>query len=60
MMKKRRCLESDKENDKRPGPDTKAHDSQRQKSDREDHLAKMKSGRRAHVQVEIGVMHQGR
>ena len=57
MMKKGCCFKGDEENEQHRWRDTEEHDSERKKSGREDHFAKMKSRGRAHVHVEIGMVH---
>src|SRR5438874_1834248 len=56
MMKQRRAFEGDKETQQRNWSDAKDEDSDREKSGRENHLAKVKTRRRAYVHVQVGVM----
>src|SRR5947208_16188595 len=57
MMKKCRCLKSNEERDQHDRTDTKEHYGQREKAGGKDHFAEVKSRGRAHVEIEIGVMH---
>ena len=55
-MKERRRLKRNKENKQHNWSNAKKRDGERQKTDREKHLAEMKSRGRAHVEIEIGMM----
>src|SRR6266446_1908696 len=57
MMKERRGLECNKEDDQHYRRDAKDRDRKGKKSNRENHFAEMKSRCGCHIEVEIGVVH---
>src|ERR1051325_2852686 len=56
MVKECRRFERDEENNQKNWPDTEERHGEGEEPRREKHLTEMKPGRRAHVEVEIGMM----
>jgi len=57
MMKKCGCLKSGEEHDEHDRTDTEEHHDKREKAGRKDHFAEVKSRGRAHIEVQVRVMH---
>src|SRR4030095_7002692 len=57
VMKECRSFECDKKNEEHYRSDAEDHHCKRKKSDGKNHLAEMEPRSRAHVEVEIGMMH---
>src|SRR5947208_17070338 len=57
MMKKCRHFEAQEKNEQHDTRDSESHDGQRKESNGKNHFAEMKSRRRAHVEVEVGMVH---
>src|SRR5438874_12292742 len=57
MVKQSRSLQCDEEDYQHHRVDSEERHSQRKKTDRKNHLAKMKSCGSAHVEIKIGMMH---
>ena len=56
MVKERGGFEGDEESDEHHRRDAEEHRGEREERDREKHFTEMKSGRGAHIQVEVGMV----
>src|SRR5215471_19598358 len=57
MMKKCRCLKAAEEHDQHQRTDTEDHHGEREKAGGKNHFAEVKSRGRAHIEIQVGVMH---